>query len=46
MDFSTSGTAPVITSMKRGTELQKVVMVHPTVSELMPYVFENLEPLE
>ena len=27
------------------TELQKVVMVHPTVSELMPYVFENLEPL-
>ncbi|MFO8064218.1 MAG: mercuric reductase [Spirochaetia bacterium] len=27
------------------TELQKVVMVHPTVSELMPYVFENLEPV-
>jgi pyruvate/2-oxoglutarate dehydrogenase complex dihydrolipoamide dehydrogenase (E3) component len=28
------------------TELQKAVLVHPTVAELMPYVFENLEPLE
>ena len=27
------------------TELQKAVLVHPTVSELMPYVFENLEPI-
>lgn len=27
------------------TELQKAVFVHPTVSELMPYVFENLEPV-
>ncbi|MFW5849277.1 MAG: hypothetical protein ACOCXN_05845, partial [Spirochaetota bacterium] len=27
------------------TELQKVVLVHPTVAELMPYVFENLRPL-
>ncbi|MFW6231511.1 MAG: mercuric reductase [Spirochaetota bacterium] len=28
------------------TELQKVVLVHPTVAELMPYLFDNLEPLE
>ena len=28
------------------TELQKAVLVHPTVAELMPYVFENLEPLQ
>jgi pyruvate/2-oxoglutarate dehydrogenase complex dihydrolipoamide dehydrogenase (E3) component len=27
------------------TELQRAVFVHPTVSELMPYVFENLEPV-
>lgn len=27
------------------TELQKAVFVHPTVSELMPYVFEKLEPV-
>jgi pyruvate/2-oxoglutarate dehydrogenase complex dihydrolipoamide dehydrogenase (E3) component len=27
------------------TEFQKAVLVHPTVSELLPYVFENLEPL-
>ncbi len=27
------------------TELQKAVLVHPTVAEFMPYVFENLEPL-
>ncbi|MDZ7754165.1 MAG: mercuric reductase [Gammaproteobacteria bacterium] len=27
------------------TEFQKAVLVHPTVSELMPYVFENLEPI-
>jgi len=28
------------------TELQKVVLVHPTVAELMPYLFENMEPLQ
>jgi pyruvate/2-oxoglutarate dehydrogenase complex dihydrolipoamide dehydrogenase (E3) component len=27
------------------TEFQKAVLVHPTVSELLPYVFENLEPV-
>lgn len=27
------------------TEFQKAVFVHPTVSELMPYLFENLEPV-
>lgn len=27
-------------------ELRKAVFVHPTVAELMPYVFENLQPLE
>jgi pyruvate/2-oxoglutarate dehydrogenase complex dihydrolipoamide dehydrogenase (E3) component len=27
------------------TEFQKAVLVHPTVSELMPYLFENLEPV-
>lgn len=28
------------------TALQKAVLVHPTVSELIPYVFESLKPLE
>ncbi len=28
------------------TELQKAVLVHPTVAELMPYVFENLKPVK
>jgi pyruvate/2-oxoglutarate dehydrogenase complex dihydrolipoamide dehydrogenase (E3) component len=28
------------------TELQRVVLVHPTVAELLPWVFNNLEPLE
>ncbi|MFP4407877.1 MAG: mercuric reductase [Spirochaetaceae bacterium] len=27
------------------TEFQKAVLVHPTVSELMPYLFEKLEPV-
>lgn len=27
------------------TEFRKAVIVHPTVSELMPYVFDNLEPV-
>jgi len=28
------------------THFQRAVMVHPTVAELMPWVFENLKPLE
>ena len=28
------------------TDFQRTVMVHPTVTELMPWVFENLEPLK
>ena len=28
------------------TEFQRTVLVHPTVAELMPYVFENLEALD